>query len=71
MMAYLSTIEDSLLKQSSVLELGSGCGAVGMYAALRGLCVAYRDDPQVILFKGQSTNPDLVCTVCLASVPLK
>eukprot|EP00435_Cladocopium_sp_Y103_P074792 s151_g51.t1 len=36
LMTYLSTMEDSFLKQSSVLELGSGCGAVGMYAAMRG-----------------------------------
>ena len=35
-MAYLGTLDDTLLKQSSILELGSGCGAVGMYAALRG-----------------------------------
>jgi methylase of polypeptide subunit release factors len=41
LMAYLSTMEDSLLKQSSVLELGSGCGAVGMYAAMRGLFSAW------------------------------
>lgn len=36
LMAYLGTLDDTLLKQSSILELGSGCGAVGMYAALRG-----------------------------------
>ena len=35
-MAYLSAMDDSMLKESSVLELGAGCGAVGMYTAMRG-----------------------------------
>ncbi|CAE7676903.1 EEF1AKMT3 [Symbiodinium microadriaticum] len=36
LMNYLATMDDQVLKGSSILELGSGCGAVGMYAALRG-----------------------------------
>ncbi|CAJ1386942.1 unnamed protein product [Effrenium voratum] len=36
LMSYLATIQDGDLKHTSVLELGSGCGAVGMYAAKRG-----------------------------------
>ncbi|CAE8622542.1 unnamed protein product [Polarella glacialis] len=34
--AYLASLEDDALKDQSVLELGSGCGAVGMYLGLRG-----------------------------------
>ena len=51
-MAYLGTLDDTLLKQSSILELGSGCGAVGMYAALRGQ-------------KGGGDIGKPVCLICL------
>merc|ERR1712194_45614 len=33
---YLATLDDAELAGQSVLELGSGCGAVGMYLAQRG-----------------------------------
>ena len=33
LISYLSTMDDPVLKGSSVLELGSGCGAVGMSLA--------------------------------------
>ena len=43
---YLSTMDDHVLKNSSVLELGSGCGAVGMpLGGACSLCLRVRAPP--------------------------
>jgi len=63
---YLSTLDDAKLQGRSVLELGSGCGAVGMYLAQRRaspvvLTDVYRALP---LLKRNVQANRLPCEVC-------
>mmetsp|Transcript_116681 Transcript_116681/g.363336 ORF Transcript_116681/g.363336 Transcript_116681/m.363336 type:complete len:248 (-) Transcript_116681:50-793(-) len=63
---YLASLDDSDLAGKSVLELGSGCGVVGMYLRQRGaspvvLTDVYRALP---LLKRNVTANGLQCEVC-------
>merc|ERR1719419_1373440 len=66
LISYLASFDDSKLAGRSILELGSGCGVVGMYLMQRGagpvvLTDVYRALP--LLKRNVATN-GLRCEVC-------
>ena len=62
LISYLSTLE---LTNQSFLELGSGCGAVGMYVAKRGATVVLSDLPRALpLLRRNLLANGLNCSAC-------
>mmetsp|Transcript_41973 Transcript_41973/g.90662 ORF Transcript_41973/g.90662 Transcript_41973/m.90662 type:complete len:252 (+) Transcript_41973:59-814(+) len=66
MIRYLSTFADDHFQRQSVLELGSGCGAVGMYMSQRGALPVVLTDVQkaLPLLKRNVLANRLSCEVC-------
>ena len=63
LISYLSTLE---LAGHSFLELGSGCGAVGMYVAKRGAQQVVLTDlpPALALLRRNLSANGLRCSAC-------
>lgn len=66
LMRYLASLDDSEVVGRSVLELGAGCGAVGMYLAKRGCCPVVLTDVYraLPLLKRNVKANTLPCEVC-------